>query len=69
VCAQKIPKYNIYYNDVWENGGITPPFLSSAQDVGEWSASRPGRFAPWERAPCTHCIGGSVGPRTGLDGR
>jgi hypothetical protein len=28
---------------------------------------RPGRFTPWERAPGTHCIGGWVGPRAGLD--
>jgi hypothetical protein len=31
-----------------------------------WSASRPGRLYPRER-PCTHCIGGWVGPRAGLD--
>jgi hypothetical protein len=30
--------------------------------------SRPGRFAPVERrASSTHCIGGWVGPRAGLD--
>jgi hypothetical protein len=29
-------------------------FLSSALDGGEWSASRPGRFTPRERAPGTH---------------
>jgi hypothetical protein len=34
---------------------------------GEWSASRPGRFISGEGAPCTHWIGGWVGPRTGLD--
>ena len=31
-----------------------------------WSASRPGRFYPRER-PGTHCTGGWVGPRAGLD--
>jgi hypothetical protein len=36
--------------------------------VGVWSAVRPGRFIPWERAPGTHWIGGWVGPRAGLDG-
>jgi hypothetical protein len=41
--------------------------LTSALVGGEWSASRPGRFNPGERAPCTHCIGECVGPRTGLD--
>jgi hypothetical protein len=25
------------------------------------------RFTPWKRAPGTHCIGGWVGPRAGLD--
>jgi len=40
--------------------------LTSALDGGEWSASLPGRFTPRERAPCTHWIGGWVGPRTGL---
>jgi hypothetical protein len=41
--------------------------LISALDGGEWSASRPGRFTPSERAPGTHCIRGWVGPRAGLD--
>jgi hypothetical protein len=49
------------------SGGIAPPFLTSALDGGEWSASRPCHFTPGERAPGTHCIGGWVGPRTGLD--
>jgi hypothetical protein len=42
-------------------------FLTSALDGREWSASRPGRFNPTERAPVTHWIGGWVGPRAGLD--
>jgi hypothetical protein len=41
--------------------------LTSAQVGGEWSASRPCRFTPRERAPDTHWIGGWVGPRAGLD--
>jgi len=41
--------------------------LTSALDGGEWSASRPGRFALRERAPGTPCIGGWVGPRAVLD--
>jgi hypothetical protein len=47
-------------------GGVdvsTHVFLTSALFGGEWSASRPGRFAPGERAPGTLW----VGPRTGLD--
>jgi hypothetical protein len=41
--------------------------LTSALDGGEWSASRPGRFIPRERAPGTHWIGVRVGPRVVLD--
>jgi hypothetical protein len=41
--------------------------LISALDGGEWSASRPGRFTPRERAPGTHWIGGWVGLRATLD--
>jgi hypothetical protein len=42
-------------------------FLTSALDGGEWSASRPCRFTPRERAPGIHWIGGWMGPRGGLD--
>jgi hypothetical protein len=41
--------------------------LTSAVDGYEWSASRPGRFTPRERAPGTHWIGGWVGPRAVLE--
>jgi hypothetical protein len=42
-------------------------FSTSALDGGEWSASRPGRaLAPGED-PRTHCTGGWMGPRAGLD--
>jgi len=43
--------------------------LTSELDESEWSASRPGRFTPRERAPGTRWIGGWVGPRAGLDAR
>jgi hypothetical protein len=42
-------------------------FLTSAVAGGEWSASRPGRFIPWERVPAFHWTGGWVDPRLGLD--
>jgi hypothetical protein len=42
-------------------------FLTSALVGGEWSASRPYRFTPKERAPSTHWIGGWVDPRASLD--
>jgi hypothetical protein len=41
--------------------------LTSALDGGEWSASRPGRFTPRERASGTHWIRGWVGPRAVLE--
>jgi hypothetical protein len=34
---------------VWGSGGIAPPFLTSALDGGEWSASRPGRYIPGKK--------------------
>jgi hypothetical protein len=42
-------------------------FFNLAQNGSEWSASRSGRFNPREKAPGTHWIGGSVGPRAVLD--
>jgi hypothetical protein len=42
-------------------------FFNSALLAGEWSASRPCRFTPGERATGTRWTGGWVGPRTGLD--
>jgi hypothetical protein len=42
-------------------------FTTSALDEGEWLASRLGRALPRGRTPCTHCTGGWVGPRAGLD--
>jgi hypothetical protein len=46
---------------------VAPPFLASALDGGEWSASRLGRLTSGEIYPGTHWIGGSVGLRAGLD--
>jgi hypothetical protein len=48
--------------DVWIH-----VFLTLALVGGEWSASRPGRFTPGERAPGTRWIAGWQGPRAGLD--
>jgi hypothetical protein len=36
---------------------------------GKWSASRPFRLTPGERAPDTHWIGDWVGPSVGLDNK
>ena len=43
--------------------------MTAALEGGEWSASRPGRTLPPGERPSTHCTGGWVGPRAGLDGR
>jgi hypothetical protein len=42
-------------------------FLTSALTGGEWSASRPCRFTPGERAPGAYWVGEWVGPKTGLN--
>jgi hypothetical protein len=42
-------------------------FLTSSLIGDECLALRTGRFVPEKRAPVTHCIGGWVGPRNGLD--
>jgi hypothetical protein len=36
---------------MWGSGGIAPSYLTSALGGNVWSASRPGRFTPGERAP------------------
>jgi hypothetical protein len=38
-------------------------FLTSALDEGEWSASHPSCFIPWERALSIHWIEEWVSPR------
>jgi hypothetical protein len=48
----------------YSSGDIAPPFMSSALDGGECSASRPGRFIPRERASGTDWTGGWVGPQS-----
>jgi hypothetical protein len=39
------------HDDVWGSEDIVPPFLISALDGGEWSASRLARFTSGERSP------------------
>jgi hypothetical protein len=50
-----------------EEWRYTPPFLTSAQDGGEWSASHPGHITPGEKSPSTHSLGGLAEPRASLD--
>jgi hypothetical protein len=42
-------------------------FLTSALDGGEWSVSRLDHFNRGEITPGSHCMGGWVGPRAGLN--
>jgi hypothetical protein len=55
--------------EYWGSGGTdnSTHFLTSALDGGEWSVFFPGHYTPWERAPDTYWIGGSVDPRAILD--
>jgi hypothetical protein len=55
------------HEDELGSGGIAPPFSTSSLDGDEWSASRPGRFIFGEIAHGTHCIGGWVVSRAGLE--
>jgi hypothetical protein len=58
---------SLCHDDIWASGGIASPFLISALDGGEWSASRFHRFSPGKIAPGNHCIGGWMGPRAVMD--
>jgi hypothetical protein len=49
------------------SGCIDPRILVFGPSWRGVAASRPCRLTPGERAPDTYCIGGWVGPRTGLD--
>jgi hypothetical protein len=42
-------------------------FLTSALVGGKWSASHPGCFTPGKEPPDTHCVGGWVDPKAGLE--
>jgi hypothetical protein len=49
------------YAGLWGSGRMAPLFLTFVLNGGQWSASRPGRFAPKED-PGIHWIGGWVAP-------
>jgi hypothetical protein len=59
----RIIHYAPGYEEVRERGHRAPPFLTSALNDGQWSASCPCRFTPGERALGTHWIGVWLGPR------
>jgi hypothetical protein len=72
-CMVKVKLSLCFFNRTPYNEGIlrewrysSMHYLTSALDGGEWSASRPGRFTPRERAPGVHWIGGWVDPRAVL---
>jgi hypothetical protein len=45
------------YEEIWGSAGIVAPFLTSAVDGGEQSASRPCLFTPGGRTRGTYWIG------------
>jgi hypothetical protein len=47
-------------HDIWGTGCIAPPFLTSALDGSEWSASRPDRFPPVKEPWCLLSEAGSA---------
>jgi hypothetical protein len=68
---QSCPRaYVIKHYAVKAYGGVDVQihiFLTSAVVGREFTVSSTGRFTPGERAAGTHCIGGRVGPRDGLN--
>jgi hypothetical protein len=62
VLPQCLISSAICREDIWGSEGIAPPFLTSALDGCECSASHPGRYTPG-----THWIGGCVGRAVCLD--
>jgi hypothetical protein len=73
VINLELVKLSLCFNWAPRHGGVLGEWkyssthsLTSALDGGEWSASRPGRFTPRERAPRTHWTGGWMGPRAVL---
>jgi hypothetical protein len=66
--ADKRLKLSMHYA-IRTYGGVDiyPPFLPSALEGCEWSASCPGHFILAERAHSTHWIGGWMSSRAGFD--
>jgi hypothetical protein len=52
---------------IWGSGDIAPPFLTSVLCRDEWSVWHPSCITPEEEFSGTHCVGGWLGPRDGLD--
>jgi hypothetical protein len=61
VKVKKI-KFSLCHEDLWGDRSNVLSFLTSAPEGSEWSALRPGRFIPWERALATNWIGRWVSP-------
>jgi hypothetical protein len=61
--GKAVPAFNyLKYYSMNKSGGIATPFLTSALNGGEWSASCPCRSTPE-----TLLLGSWVGPGIGLD--
>jgi len=54
------------HKDEWVSVTCLHAFLTSALDVDEWLASRPGSFTPREESVGTHWLGGWMGHKVGL---
>jgi hypothetical protein len=65
--VEELQKKTTKYTNVWVSGVLTPLFLPSARNGGEWLASRPDRFTPDEQARGTYRIGIWVGTKAGLE--
>jgi hypothetical protein len=58
----------VCHEDIWGNGDIAPPFLTSALDGGGWLVSfTPRPIILRQSVASTHWIGGWVEPRPVLD--
>jgi hypothetical protein len=57
LCFNRAPRHEGVLGE-WRYSSMHS--LSSALDGREWSALRPGRFTPRERAPGTHWIEGCI---------
>jgi hypothetical protein len=56
INAINIKLIKCYAMKTWWSGDTAPPFVTSALDIGEWSASRPGPFTFCAVAPGTHWL-------------
>jgi hypothetical protein len=51
ITLRRFKKLALCHEDVWETGGILPPFLTSVLGGGEWLASLSGYIFLWKEPP------------------